>query len=125
MPHFYQKHEVEVYLRDRADERQESGRRLRWTIPRPAAFLDNTNPGTFGRVFAAMWSTMPADRSLQFVSVRDIGLFAAKAIGEPERWDRRAMSLAGEDMTYAQAREVFERWWEARCLRRTPSLVGA
>ncbi|KAI8245063.1 hypothetical protein K4K57_002638 [Colletotrichum sp. SAR 10_99] len=109
VPHFYQKHEIEVHLRDRADELEKSGRRLKWTILRPTAFLDNTNPGMFGKVFASMWSTLPADRSLQFVSVRDIGLFAARAIAEPERWDRRALSLAGEDITYAKAREVFQR----------------
>ncbi|KAF6837671.1 nucleoside-diphosphate-sugar epimerase family protein [Colletotrichum musicola] len=109
VPHFYQKHAVELRLRDRAEELERAGRKLRWTILRPTAFMDNTNPGTFGKVFAAMWSTLPADRTLQFVSVRDIGLFAARAIAEPERWDRRALSLAGDDMTYAQAREVFKR----------------
>ncbi|GKT44339.1 NmrA-like family domain-containing protein [Colletotrichum spaethianum] len=109
VPHFLQKHAIEVHLRDRADELKKDGRQLRWTILRPTAFLDNTNPGMFGKMFAAMWSTLPADRSLQLVSVRDIGLFAAKAIGNPEKWDRRAVSLAGEDVTYAKAREVFKK----------------
>ncbi|KAL0934445.1 nucleoside-diphosphate-sugar epimerase family protein [Colletotrichum truncatum] len=108
IPHFYQKHEIELHLRDRADELEKNGRKLKWTILRPTAFMDNTNPGTFGKVFAAMWSTLPADRPLQFVSVRDIGLFAAGAIAEPEKWDRRAVSLAGDDITYAKAREVFK-----------------
>ncbi|KAK1710680.1 NmrA-like family protein [Colletotrichum lupini] len=109
VPHFLQKHAIEVYLRDRADELEKNGRKFRWTILRPTAFLDNTNPGMFGKVFAAMWSTLPADRSLQLVSVRDIGLFAAKAVGNPEQWDRRAVSLAGDSITYAQARETFKR----------------
>ncbi|OLN81936.1 NmrA-like family domain-containing protein-like protein 1 [Colletotrichum chlorophyti] len=109
VPHFYQKHAIELHLRDRADELDKAGRRLRWTILRPSAFLDNANPGMFGKVFAAMWSTLPADRSLQLVSVRDIGLFAAKAIADPEKWDRRAVSLAGEDITYEKAREVFKK----------------
>ncbi|KAK1982503.1 NmrA-like family protein [Colletotrichum cereale] len=109
VPHFLQKHAIEVHLRDRADELEKSGRQLRWTILRPTAFLDNANPGMFGKVFAAMWSTLPADLSLQLVSVRDIGLFAAKAVGNPEKWDRRAVSLAGENITYAKARETFKR----------------
>lgn len=109
VPHFLQKHAIEVHLRDRADELEKSGRKLRWTVLRPTAFLDNTNPGMFGKVFAAMWSTMPADQRLQLVSVRDIGLFAAKAIGNPEEWDRRAVSLAGDDITYAEAREIFKK----------------
>lgn len=109
VPHFLQKHAIEVHLRDRADELEKSGRKLRWTVLRPTAFLDNTNPGMFGKVFAAMWSTLPADQRLQLVSVRDIGLFAAKAIGNPEEWDRRAVSLAGDDITYAEAREIFKK----------------
>ncbi|WYZ43422.1 hypothetical protein EsH8_VI_001121 [Colletotrichum jinshuiense] len=109
VPHFYQKHAAEVHLRDRADELDKTGRSLRWTILRPTAFFDNANPGMFGKVFAAMWSTLPADRSLQLVSSRDIGLFAARAISDPEKWDRRAVSLAGEDITYEKAREVFKR----------------
>ncbi|KAK2012052.1 NmrA-like family protein [Colletotrichum eremochloae] len=109
VPHFLQKHAIEVHLRDRADELEKSGRKLRWTILRPTAFMDNANPGMFGKVFAAMWSTLPADQSLQLVSVRDIGLFAAKAIGNPQEWDRRAVSLAGDDLTYPKAREIFEK----------------
>ncbi|UQC90615.1 NmrA-like family protein [Colletotrichum lupini] len=93
VPHFLQKHAIEVYLRDRADELEKNGRKFRWTILRPTAFLDNTNPGMFGKL----------------VSVRDIGLFAAKAVGNPEQWDRRAVSLAGDSITYAQARETFKR----------------
>ncbi|KAK1996940.1 NmrA-like family protein [Colletotrichum falcatum] len=109
VPHFLQKHAIEVHLRDRADELEKGGRHLRWTILRPTAFMDNANPGVFGKVWGAMWSTLPADQSLQLVSVRDIGLFAAKAIGNPEEWDRRAVSLAGDDITYAKAREIFEK----------------
>ncbi|KAK2053793.1 NmrA-like family protein [Colletotrichum caudatum] len=109
VPHFLQKHAIELHLRDRAEELEKSGRRLRWTILRPTAFMDNASPGMFGKIFAAMWSTLPADQNLQLVSVRDIGLFAAKAIENPEKWDRRAVSLAGDDITYAKAREVFEK----------------
>jgi hypothetical protein len=43
------------------------------------------------------------------VSVRDVGLFAAKALADPAGWDQKAVSLAGVDMTLTQAREVFTR----------------
>ncbi|KAI0479115.1 hypothetical protein GGR56DRAFT_633534 [Xylariaceae sp. FL0804] len=46
---------------------------MHYTILRPTAFMDNLNPTSpFGAAFASMWYTMPADKKLQLVSVRDI-----------------------------------------------------
>jgi uncharacterized protein YbjT (DUF2867 family) len=109
IPHFMKKHAVEIHLRDKAEEVAKSGKQLFWTIFRPAAFLDNMNPVAFGKFFGAMWSTMPADRKIQFVSTRDVGLFAAKALADPAGWDRKAVALAGDEMTYGEARETFQR----------------
>lgn len=109
VPHFYEKHAYEVHLRDRAEELAKDGKKkLYWTILRPTAFMDNFNPGMFGRVFTAMWSTMPADRKLQYVSTRDVGVFAARAISDPQGWDRKALALAGADMTYAEGKKTFQ-----------------
>jgi uncharacterized protein YbjT (DUF2867 family) len=109
VPHFRQKHAVETHLRDRVEELSKTGQKVRWTILRPTAFLENMNPGTFCKVFTAMWSTLAADRSLQFISTRDLGSFAARAIADPATWDRKATSLAGADITYSQAQEIFKR----------------
>jgi hypothetical protein len=43
------------------------------------------------------------------VSVRDIGVFAAKAFNEPAKWSGKAVGLAGDELTLGEAREKFER----------------
>lgn len=104
--HFYQKHNVEVHLRDKA--LKDGG--FTWTILRPVAFLDNMNPGMFCSMFTAMWSAaLSPETKLQLVSVRDIGIFAAKALGRPEDWAGKAVGLAGEEMTLAEARQRFKK----------------
>lgn len=121
IPHFTQKHNVELHLRAAADA---SEGRLTYTILRPVAFMDNLNPGgTFGMVFASLWSTLPASRKLQLVSVRDIGLFAAQALLNPSspKYSNRAVGLAGDNLTLGEARDIYCRvsggqelpqaWW--------------
>jgi len=103
--HFYQKHNVELHLRDRA-----LGSDTTWTILRPVAFMDNMNPGFFCSVFTAMWaSALSPTTKLQLVSVRDIGVFASKALRQPERWAGKAVSLAGDELTLAEAKEHFRK----------------
>ncbi|KAI1471283.1 NAD(P)-binding protein [Daldinia caldariorum] len=107
VPHFAQKHNVEVHLRRVAGA---SGGMLTYTILRPVAFMDNLNPGgAFGMVFASLWNTIPPTRKLQLVSVRDIGAFAAAALLRPTsaRFRNRAVGLAGDELTLAEAREIY------------------
>ncbi|ORY64492.1 uncharacterized protein BCR38DRAFT_435285 [Pseudomassariella vexata] len=106
VPHFLQKHNIELHLKQKAEQ---SHGKLDWTILRPTAFFDNLNPGTFGKVFASLWATMPETTKLQLVSCRDIGLFAAKALLEPEKWSGRAVGLAGDEMTLGEARNIYRR----------------
>ncbi|KAI1089941.1 NAD(P)-binding protein [Rostrohypoxylon terebratum] len=120
IPHFREKHNVETHLKAKADA---SAGRLTYTILRPVAFMDNLNPGTFGTVFAALWSTMPASQKLQLVSVRDIGLFGAQALLAPSspRFANQAVGLAGDNLTLGEARDIYRRvsggkelpqaWW--------------
>lgn len=115
--HFKSKHEIEVRLRDLCEAQKQtesSSPKIQYTILRPVAFMDNLNPGSlFGPVFASMWATMPAERSLQVVSVRDIGLFGAKALlagpDDAVLGANRAIGLAGQELRYEEAREVFRR----------------
>ncbi|KAK8134144.1 hypothetical protein PG984_006156 [Apiospora sp. TS-2023a] len=116
--HFKSKHEIELRLRDLCNQAQKDQKsstpKIKYTILRPVAFMDNLNPGSlFGPVFASMWSTMPAERALQVVSVRDIGLFGAKALlagpDDAVLGSNRAIGLAGQEMRYEEAREVFRR----------------
>lgn len=112
VPHFRAKHHVEVHLRDAARnvETYSNGKRhVRWTMFRPTAFMDNYNPGAFAAVMAALVSTLPPDKKLQMVSVRDVGIFVALAVADPEGWDKRALALAGDELTLAETREKFKR----------------
>jgi hypothetical protein len=81
---------------------------MTYTILRPTAFMDNLNPHFGGRIFAATWHTL-GDKSLQLVAVTDIGRFAALAFANYDTSDYKntAISLAGCDLTQAQAEEVF------------------
>lgn len=53
-----------------------------------------------------MWRAL-GDKPLQLISVRDIGLFGAKAFLNPHEYQGRAFALAGDDLTFEQAKKVF------------------
>ncbi|KAI0885414.1 NAD(P)-binding protein [Annulohypoxylon maeteangense] len=125
IPHFREKHNIEIHLKAKADE---SEGRLTYTILRPVAFMDNLNPGgTFGMVFASLWSTMPASQKLQLVSVRDIGLFGAEALlASPAspHFLNRAIGLAGDNLTLGEARDIYRRVSKGRELPQAWWVVG-
>jgi uncharacterized protein YbjT (DUF2867 family) len=105
--HFLAKHNVEVYLRDKAAK--ESGK-FTWTILRPVCFMDNMTPGMLCSVFTAMWdASLKPGTKLQLVGVKDIGVFGAKALGDPARWSGRAVGLAGDELTLAEVRQIFQK----------------
>jgi uncharacterized protein YbjT (DUF2867 family) len=104
VPHFAAKHRIELHLRDAC-----VGTKTVWTILRPAGFMDNYTPGFFGQMMAGLFSTMPADKKMQLVSVHDIGQFAARALVAPEKWKSRAVGIAGDELTFSEANEVFRR----------------
>ena len=101
IPHFISKHLVEQHLR-----RHVAGTDMSYTILRPVAFLDNLTPDVIGRGFAAMWANM-GDRKLQLVATKDIGVFAAAAFADPEKYKNQAISLAGDELTQAEGNEIF------------------
>ncbi|KAH7318065.1 nucleoside-diphosphate-sugar epimerase family protein [Stachybotrys elegans] len=107
VPHFAAKHEIELLLRQSCEEAQ---REIHWTILRPTGFMDNFGPTFFGSFMATLWAQgMPADRKMQLVSTHDIGVFAAKALLDPERWAGQAVGLAGDDLSFSELQQVFER----------------
>lgn len=81
---------------------------MTYTILRPTAFLDNLKPNLGGRIFGATWHSL-GDKPLQLVAVKDIGVFAALAFAKSDTEDYKntAISLAGCDLTQAQAEEIF------------------
>ncbi|KXJ87873.1 hypothetical protein Micbo1qcDRAFT_167021 [Microdochium bolleyi] len=105
--HFAAKHRVELHLRAAAGESTST----RWTILRPSGFMDNYRPGGAGSsMMAGLWETMPADTKMQLVSVRDIGKVAAAVLLEgPDEWAGRAVGLAGDELTFAEADAAYQR----------------
>lgn len=103
IPHFAAKHRIELQLRLLCDE---AGRR--WTILRPTGFMDNYNPGFFGKFMASLWAAgMSADRRMQLISTHDIGVVAAKALVNPAKWAGKATALAGDELSLQEMQDIF------------------
>lgn len=70
--------------------------------------MDNLQPGFPTRVFmAALRDTLGPTKPLQFIAVKDIGILAAQAFTRPQDYDRRALGLAGDELTVGQIGDVF------------------
>ncbi|KAM0504701.1 hypothetical protein ACHAP8_002087 [Fusarium lateritium] len=103
IPHFAAKHRIEHRLRELCEQ---TGKR--WTILRPTGFMDSYNPGFFGKMMASLWAEgMPKNRKMQLISTHDIGLFAAKALLDPDRWAGKALALAGDDLCFSDVERIF------------------
>ncbi|KAK3938571.1 NmrA-like family domain-protein 1 [Diplogelasinospora grovesii] len=111
IPHFQSKYHIERHLRE-VTAPEQRGASMGWTILRPVAFMDNLAPGFPTKVFlAALRNHLQREereqKSLQWVATADIGTFAAKAFANPNQWDRRAVGLAGDELTIDQLNESF------------------
>lgn len=104
IPHFKSKHLIEHHLVNRA------GSKMSWTILRPVFFMDNISPDDFvAKVTASGWRiTLGNDKTLQVIAARDIGWFAAQAFLRSAEFSGRAISLAGDELTYGEANRIFE-----------------
>ncbi|KAH7064025.1 hypothetical protein BKA63DRAFT_428280 [Paraphoma chrysanthemicola] len=106
IPHFQTKYEIEKHLIAKAGK---DGETMGWTILRPVAFMDNLEPGFKTKVFLAALRDTLQGKSLQWISVEDIGRFAARAFRQPKQWNARAESLAGSEITMDEMSGCFER----------------
>lgn len=132
VPHFRQKHLVELHLRDKQQQQQQTQQQqtpgFSYTIVRPVAFMDNLNPGMACSVMVAAWAAaLSPGRKLQLVSVRDVGRVAARALladlddgDQGGRYRNAAIGVAGDELSLDQVKEVFSRvtgktlpqaWW--------------
>lgn len=107
VPHFITKHNIEAHLKQEAAAK---GGKMSWTIIRPVFFMDNILPGFVGKVISTAWKSTLAGtgKKLQIVSVSDIGYVAAQAFLKPEEYRDEAISLAGDELTYEEADEIFK-----------------
>lgn len=116
IPHFISKHNIEHHLMDKTKDGQ-----MDWFILRPVAFMDNLTPDFFGKMFATAWKqALPVDKKLQFIATTDIGHFAAEAFLKPDEWKGKALSLAGDDLTFAEANRIFR----SKTAREIPTTFG-
>ena len=117
VPHFISKHHVEQYLKAESAKTN-----MIWTILRPVGFLDALEPDFFGKVLGTILHQM-GDKKLQFVSTKDIGVFAAMALTHPETFKNRAISLAGDEVNFKEADQVYRKLYN-RHLPTTFSLLA-
>lgn len=103
VPHFISKANVEKHLIGKS-----KGSQMSWTILRPTAFMENMVLGFAGKIFPTAWRVglLPTAK-LRLVSTKDIGYFGAQALLNPEDFAGRAISLAGDDLTFNEANAVF------------------
>ncbi|OAA46803.1 nucleoside-diphosphate-sugar epimerase family protein [Beauveria brongniartii RCEF 3172] len=102
IPHFISKHHIEHHLIDKAQNN------MSWTILRPVAFMENFVLGFIGKIFVTAWRDAIKSRPLQLISTDDIGTFAALSFMEPKRFVGKSISLAGDELSYAQMEKVFK-----------------
>lgn len=103
--HFVSKHNIELYLRERA------GNTMSWTVLRPTAFYDNFKPGFGSNVFLAALNNHMNGKPLQFVATKDIGYFGAQALlkSSDPAYNNQAIGLAGDDLTVEQIVDIFKK----------------
>jgi len=102
VPHFIAKYNIEQYLKEKVQGK------MSWFIVRPVAFMDNFEMGFLGKCFGVMWKGMGGTK-LQIVSTKDIGYFVAQAFNGNEMFQNKAISIAGDELTFEEANSIFEK----------------
>ncbi|KAL8642952.1 MAG: hypothetical protein Q9226_008443 [Calogaya cf. arnoldii] len=109
--HFLTKHHIEEHMLQKTKASKSStADPMKWTILRPVAFMDNLQPGLLGKFFASAWKvTLPPQQNqkVQLIATEDVGWFAAQAFLNPAEYADRAISLAGDEVSFAEADEAF------------------
>ena len=102
VPHFKSKHAIEQHLFTQAEGK------MTYTILRPVAFYEDLSDDFVGKVFATSYAAM-GEKSLQMIATSDIGFFAAQAFLKPEEYEGVRLSIAGDELTFAEFKNVFEK----------------
>lgn len=95
VPHFESKRAIEAHIVTLG---------LPATVLRPAAFMENFTSFAFRTTMLSMMKTYLADgQAMQLASARDVGWFAAEAFERPDAYIGRAVEIAGDSVTRAEA----------------------
>jgi len=101
IPHFQSKYVIEHHLKDNAGQ-------MGWTVLRPVAFMDNLEPGFPTQVFMAAMRDTLGSRPNQWIATSDIGVFAKLSFESPEKYNHKAIGLAGDELTQEQLSQAFK-----------------
>jgi uncharacterized protein YbjT (DUF2867 family) len=82
---------------------------LPYTIVRPTSLMEDWEEMREEIIGGTLAQPLDPDRALQQVSVEDIGVFAAMAFEDPERWLGREVDLAGDESTTVDLAQTFGR----------------
>ncbi|KAG9851592.1 NAD(P)-binding protein, partial [Aureobasidium melanogenum] len=105
VPHFSSKHRIETYLLAAARKSH-----MNWTILRPVCFMENLSlgKGFEAKVMGTAWRIGLGSKPLQLVATSDIGWYAAQALLHPDIYSGRSISIAGDELSFAQANGLFK-----------------
>ncbi|KAH6976652.1 hypothetical protein EDB80DRAFT_739995 [Ilyonectria destructans] len=106
VPHFETKHRIEHHLRDSTSNGKIT---MGWTILRPTTFMDNLGPSFAMKVFLTLLRDTMKGKPAQWIATEDIGYFAAEAFSDPTTWNKKAIGLAGDELTFSELSQSFER----------------
>ncbi len=106
VPHFISKHDIETHLKAKAADAK-----MQYTILRTVCFMEDLTPDFMGKVFATFIKVgIKPSKPLALVATSDIGYFAGQAFLQPEspEYKNKAISLAGDELTFGQVSQVFK-----------------
>ncbi|MEV7844635.1 NmrA/HSCARG family protein [Streptomyces cyaneofuscatus] len=98
--HFESKAEIERHIKALG---------LPATILRPVFFMNNLLHFADAQGERVMSLPVKPDKPMQFIASDDIGVFAADAFDRPAEFIGREIELAGDEITFPQVAEVYER----------------
>jgi uncharacterized protein YbjT (DUF2867 family) len=98
--HFESKWEVEKHVR---------GSGVPYTVLRPVFFMQNWEFMREPILGGTLPQPLDPDKPFQMVDANDIGVFAAMAFEDPDRWIGREVDLAGDEMTMPAIADTFSR----------------
>jgi uncharacterized protein YbjT (DUF2867 family) len=87
-----------------------------FTIVRPVFFMDNYLGGWYRPALLEGKLVMPLspETPLQHIAVDDIGRFVQLSFQNPERYNRRAIDIAGDEQPMAKVAEILGQAWKRK-----------
>jgi uncharacterized protein YbjT (DUF2867 family) len=109
VPHFQSKSRIENHLAQRCDQSTTTPSPMTFTILRLPIFMENFTDNFTGRVTASIWKLgLRPTKKLQLISTADIAHWVHQAFTDVNAWRNRAISLAGDEVTFSEADDAFK-----------------